>query len=590
MRYELAIALLSMSILASQTNAADDWRTRAERTGYRETSRYDETVAYCRRLDAASPWVTYTSFGRSPEGRDLPLLILSKDGAATADAARRSGRPVVLVQNGIHAGEIAGKEASLALAREIAVTKSLGGLLDHATLLVVPIFNVDGHERVSPYNRINQNGPAEMGWRTTAQNLNINRDYMKLDAPETRAMIALFNEWQPDVYIDNHVTDGADYQYDVAYTLDARGDTAPAVAEWIRGVFQPHVRPALEAGGHVVEAYFELVDGKDVSKGVVFPLLGPRYSNGYGALRNRPTILVETHMLKTFEQRVKAHYDLMVETLREVDRDPVALRAAVRAADEASSAIAGREVAVAYALSRTPRRLTFRGNAYRHELSEISGDVRVIYEKAPRDLELDAFDGVDPTTTVVAPRAYLIPAAWTAVTERLKMHGVRLERLSDPVAVDVEVYRFEKATWSAQPFEGRHRPAFTVVSSRERREVPAGTIVVPTDQPLARLAVHLLEPQAPDSFAAWGFFDAVFEQKEYGEHYAVEALAREMLAKDPALKTEFERRLRTDDAFRADAAARLDFFYRRSPYWDERKDVYPVLRLMGAKPGRTAPF
>lgn len=587
----LLLATIALTSILVEPAGAGDWRTRAERTAFRETSPYEETIAYCRRLDAASPWIAYTTFGRSPEGRDLPLLVLSKDGATTPEAARRAGRPVVLIQNGIHAGEIAGKEASLALAREIAITRSLAPLLDRATILVVPIFNVDGHERSSPYNRINQNGPAEMGWRATAQNYNLNRDYMKLDAPEMRAMLALVDAWRPDLYLDNHVTDGADYQYDLLYTLDARGDVSPPVATWIASTFQPRVRPGLERAGRVVESYFELVDGKDVARGIVFPLLGPRFSNGYAALRNRPAILVETHMLKTFEQRVKAHFDLMVETLREINRDPSALLGAVRRADELSSSIApGSPVALEYSIANRPARLTFRGNAYRHELSEVSGDVRVIYDVTPRDVELDAFSEVDPKTTVAAPRAYVVPRAWTDVVERLRLHGIRLERVLEPMTIDAERYRFENVSFAAQPFEGRHRATYTVRAERGPQRIAAGDVLVPLDQPLARLAIHLLEPQAPDSFAAWGFFSAVFEQKEYGEHYALEALAREMLARDAALRAEFERRLREDAAFRGSAEARLDFFYRRSPYWDARKDVYPVLRLVGAERPRTERF
>jgi hypothetical protein len=321
----LAVAALIPLLLPLIANGAVDWRTVAERTGFRKTSTYDETVDYCRRLDAASPWIRLLTFGRSPEGRDLHLLVLSRDEAFTPEAARRTGQPVLLVQNGIHSGEIDGKEACLALAREIAITKSLEHLLDSAILLVVPIYNVDGHEFSTPYNRFNQKGPEEMGWRATAQHYNLNRDYLKADAPETRALLAMWEAWRPDLFVDTHVTDGADFQYDVLYTMESTGYVAPEIARYVEDVFQPHVRPAMERAGHVARPYFVLRDEKDLSKGISGFIFNPRFSNGWAALRNRPAILVETHMLKSFEVRIKATYDLLVETLREMNRAPGAL-------------------------------------------------------------------------------------------------------------------------------------------------------------------------------------------------------------------------------------------------------------------------
>jgi hypothetical protein len=561
-----------------------DWRTRAEKTGYRETSDYAETVAYCKRLAAASPWVSFSTFGTSPEGRALPLLVLSRDGAFTPHAARATGKAILLVQNGIHSGEIDGKEACLALAREIAITKSLEHLLDSAILVVIPVYNVDGHENASPYKRINQDGPENMGWRATAQNLNLNRDYLKADAPETRALLALFNAWDPDMFVDTHVTDGADFQYDVLYTLESDGYVAPQVAEYVEKVFQPHVKPALEREGHVTRPYFVLRDESDPAKGLAGFVFSPRFSNGYGALRNRPSILVETHMLKSFAVRTKATYDLLVETLREINRDPAALRSAVRAADEASRALgasydAQRLLPLKLRIGDAERTVRYRGNRYRIELSEISGDTRIVYGQEPWDADLPMYDNLEAATSAAPPLGYVVPGAWTEVVDRLVAHGLEVERLATDVTADFETYRLLEPKWAPTPFEGRHPVNYKTVAVTERRTLPAGSVVVRLDQKLSKVAFHLLEPAAPDSLAAWGFFDSIFEQKEYGEGYVLEKLAREMLDKDPALRAEFERRIQSDPAFRGDPEARLDFFYRRSPYWDSRIGAYPVVRV-----------
>jgi hypothetical protein len=588
----LILLVLAMTNASNATTPPPEWRTRAERTAFRETSDYAETVAYCERLAAASPWVRYSTFGTSPEGRPLPLLVVSRDRAFTPEAARKTGKPIVLVQNGIHSGEIDGKEASLALVREIAVTKSLAALVEDAILVVIPIYNVDGHERSSPYNRINQNGPESMGWRATAQGYNLNRDYLKADAPETRALLALFDAWQPHLFVDTHVTDGADFQYDVLYTLEADGYVAPEVGRYVTDVFEPRVRPAMERAGHIVESYFNPRDYADISKGIERMVFTPRFSNGFGALVNRPTILVETHMFKTFERRIDATYDLLVETLRAVNAEPKALVEATRAADAAAARLGGTggDVPLTLEVTDTPRTITFRGVEFRFEESDVSGTRRIVYGDAPRDFEMPRFDELRVTKSVAAPRAYVVPGEWTEVVERLRAHGIALERLEAPVEAELETYRLESPTWSPAPFEGHHPVRFTARAVRERRTLDPGDVVVRLDQPKARLVVHLLEPEAPDSLAAWGFFDTIFEQKEYGEGYVLEKLAREMLANDPALEREFKERLAADPKFAADARARLNFFYRRSPYWDSKLGAYPVVRLTGPLQLKTRPF
>lgn len=514
----------------------------------------------------------------------MPLLVLSRDRAFTPAAARRANKPVVLIQNGIHAGEIDGKEASLALVRDIAVSKQLARLAARATVLVVPIFNVDGHERTSPYNRINQDGPDEMGWRATSQGLNLNRDYMKADAPEMRAMLALINAWNPDLYVDTHVTNGADFQYDVLFTIESNGYVARPIAEYVETVLRPSVRPAVERKGHIVESYFNLRDPADLSKGIERQIFPPRFSNGYGALRNRPVVLVETHMLKSFDVRVRATYDLLVELLEAVNANPVALQTAVATADAETSKDGenydpDRRSTLRLELAPTSRTISFRGVSFTVAPSEVSGTGWISYGASPQNVDIPLFDDVRVSTSVVPPLAYIVPAEWTSVIERLAIHGIRTRKLSRPVRAEFETYRLSQPVWQASPYEGRHPLRFTVVPVTEVRTVPAGSVVVQLDQPAARVAVHLLEPGAPDSLVAWGLFDAIFEQKEYAEGYILEKLAREMLATDPALKAEYEKRLSEDTAFRESPRARLGFFYERSPYRDATIGAYPVVRV-----------
>src|SRR5918997_467309 len=233
-----------------------EWQTRAEKTDYRQTPRYDETIAYSRRLDDASPLIRYQSFGKSGEGRDLPLMIAADGGVFTPEAARSAGKAIVLIQACIHPGDPDGKDAGFALLRDIAITKTRPHLLDHVTVLFIPIYNTDGHERFSPYNRINQNGPAEMGWRATSTNLNLNRDYMKADTPETRAWLRMWSAWNPELFIDCHVTDGADYRYNVTYQYEHHENVSPSVRAWSLEAFG-RIVPATEAAGNLLAPYPE---------------------------------------------------------------------------------------------------------------------------------------------------------------------------------------------------------------------------------------------------------------------------------------------------------------------------------------------
>ncbi len=588
------VFLLFLTLLFCQTNimsqnhkppTSSEWLTHAEKTAYRETPRYAETIEYAKRLDLASPLIKFQSFGRSGEGRELPLLIATEGGTFTPEAARHGGKAVILIQACIHAGEPDGKDAGLALLRDIAITKTQPGLLKNLVVLFIPIYNTDGHERVSPYNRINQDGPAEMGWRTTSTYQNLNRDYMKADTPETRAWLALWNHWKPDLFIDCHVTDGADYQYNITYQHEHHDGIPASVLAWEKSVIDERVAPATEAAGNIVSWYLEFIDNRNLTKGIRDFNGSPRFSTGYTPLRNRPGILIETHMLKPYRPRVIGTYDFLRFTLAEVSRDPQSLLKAVSEADEKTVSDGrtydpARLVPIDFELSDKSTPYHLRAVEFHVEQSDISGAQRVIFGAKPIDLTVPMYNDFRVKTAIAPPLYYIVPSQWKDVIELLKLHGLTFETTKEPRAIVVESYRFVEVRWAGGPFEGRLMPSFKVEVVREQRTFPAGSVIVPLAQEAAKVAINLLEPQAPDSLVHWGFFNATFEQKEYGEDYVVEKLAREMLQKNPALREEYEKKLRSDAAFAANPHARLQFFYRRSPYWDQQMNLYPVGRII----------
>ncbi len=554
---------------------ADRWATPTERSGLTRTPRYDETIAWLRTLEAAKPsQLRLASLGKSPEGRDLWMVIASKEGAFTPDALRATGKPTVFAQAGIHAGEIDGKDAGMMLLRDMTVRGTRADLLAGANFLFVPIYNVDGHERFSDHTRINQRGPIEAGWRTTSQSVNLNRDYAKLDAAESRAMVQALEAWRPDLYLDIHVTDGADYQYDITFGWNQKYALSPAIASWLDGVLQPAAARDLEAMGHIPGPLVQLVDDHDPSKGIIDWTSGPRYSNGYGDARHLPTILVENHSLKPFRQRVLGTYVLLDSVLRTVARDAAGLRRAI-AAD--ATARPG-QIPLEWKPATSPSAwLDFKGVAWRSTPSPISGGPRVEWLGRPETVRLPR-QGMKVTQTASRPSAWWIPPAWPGVIDRLVLQGIQLERLTAPRDVEVEMYRVESPRVESDPYDRLISVMGTFVVEKRRERFPAGSVRVSADQPLAALAALLLEPASPDSFFSWGFFPECLQATEGAEGYVMEPMAERMLAESPALKAEFEKALATDAAFAEDPQARLEWFYRRTPFHDDRLRLYPIAR------------
>ena len=583
-----AFACLAALCVFASANA-EDWTTPAERAQFTTTPSYADTRAYLQRLAEAAPKTIHLSrFGVSPEGRDLMLVVAASGGEFTPQAARASGKTILLVQSGIHAGEIEGKDAALMLLRDLSIKRKYPHLLDDTILVWLPIFNVDGHEHSSPHNRINQNGPAEMGFRATAQNLNLNRDYVKADAPEMRDWLALFDAWQPDLFIDVHTTDGADYQYDLTWYMEQWGPLHHAVQAWQTTAFERDILPTFEKKGHLAAPYLDLVDHRDITKGIANFGSGPRFSTGYVALRNRAALLVETHMLKSYAVRVRATYDFVLATLERLARDDGALHKAIAQADAdtiARGKAGGASLAVAFETSKQSVPFTLKGYAFSQTPSAVSGDTWVQYDpRTPKTYVIPNHRDLVPTQTVTLPAAYLVPAGWPQIADKLREHGIAFARVEHPLHLNVERYQLASPQWKQAPFEGHHMLAdFAQKPESVAMDFASGAILVPLDQPLANVAVNLLEPRAADSLLRWGFLDAIFEQKESPDARVAEKLARDMLAKDPSLKSEFEARLASDADFAKSPEARLAFFYDRSPWYStQRIGQYPVVRLDAA--------
>ena len=575
------------SVRESTAAAPAGWLTAAEKTDFAETGSYDEAVDFYRRLAKSSRYARHEEIGRSSEGRPLYVLIVSRDRAFTPASARRTGKPVVLLQNGIHPGENGGKDAAMLLLRDLLVTRRLGRLLDSVIVLSIPVFNPDGHERVSPWNRINENGPRRMGFRVTARRLNLNRDYLKADTPEMRAWLRMYAAWLPDLLIDNHVTDGGDTQYDLTLASHTEQDIAPPVGGWVKEQFLPELFSRLEALGHVPGFYIE---GRAPGGAPAVMTAAPRYSTGYAAARNRAALLVETHSLKSFRTRVWSHYDLMRAALEIAAEQAQALRRASEEADRRQAAVAP---GAAVFLEGTPagegEPYVLRQVRAERVASPVSGATVVRYTGERIDEKVRLVRTLAAKVAPRAPHGYIVPREWSEVIDLLAAHGVERIRIERELEGEFDTVKFSGVQFAASPFEGRFRVvSFGTATVKARRRIAAGSVYVPVAQRAGKVAMHILEPEAPDSALRWGFFLPVFEQKEYFSEFVFEPFARRMLEADEALRREFEAKLAADAKFAANGRARLMWLYERSPYYEPDKNVYPVLRCDAPPPGLDA--
>jgi len=584
--------------MTSQRPPSDDLLTFAEQSAFKHTGRVDEVESLAQAF--ASTWpdaVRSFEYGRSAEGRPMRALIVSRTGALTAAAIKARDIPLLMLQGGIHPGESDGKDAGFIELRDM--LEGNAAELDDIAILFVPAFNTDGHERFGKWNRPNQVGPEETGWRSTAQNLNLNRDYSKAASPEMQAMLGLLNEWDPLICADMHVTDGADFEPDISIQVEPINQGDPSLFASALQLRDGLVAKLAAQGSLPLSFYPDLYKVDDPSSGFLLTVYGARFSTGYFPARNRFTALVETHSWKDYATRVRVTRNTIAGLVELTARHGQRWLKLARQADTAGLQAAGKDFVLDFASGwREPtpgapdsrdvgdetsvEMIDFRGYAYTRTRSDISGELVTIYDPGtPQVWRVPFRKHVKASLIVTAPkRGYIVPPGYAEVVgEKLRLHGIATEPLFATEALELEVFRASAAEFSASPFEGCMRATLRGEWEREVRPVPGGALLVPIAQPRARLLMALLEPRAPDSLAAWGFFNSWFEAKEYMEPYVAEQIAREMLKSDASLAGEFQARLDRDPGFAASSTARLEFFLRRHASWDERFNLYPVLRL-----------
>ena len=628
--YEPPAAAAAKSLADSTAGVPQDELTTGEKTNWEKTGRYDETVALMNLYAKRSKYIKVISYGLTPEGRTMYAAIVSKDKAFTPEAAHKTDKAIIYIQSGIHSGEIEGKDTAMMLMRDMAVTNHphQAAWLDKAIFIIVPLYEIDGHENRSPYNRAQQQGPDITGTRPQEQQLNLNRDYIKADAPETRNFLKLYNAWLPDFMFDNHVTDGADYQYDVTWDMTHHDDIGPGSRDWVNSRFIPQLNKRMEADGHLVSPYGALRgDGMGFAGGGGSPLappvpgargqnaaapaaggddrarraapagkpgqrdfnvevFSPRYSHFWSGARNRPCLLVETHSLKTAKTRAWSNYDIMVHSIDIVAEDPQALRKAVKDSDAADAAMAGKKdqkIFLGGKTSADSHPIMYHSLKRGSDISPITGKPVQHFTAEKDDFTVQMHDGVDTTAAAPVPLGFLIPAAWSNIADELALQGVTMERTTKDLSDQtLDGWRFADVKKQSYPFEGRTFTDYTVKPVQEKMHMPVGSYYVPMNQPRARIIMAMLHPEAPDALARYGFFDAVVGEGRgrigAGEYLSV-PIATKMAADHPELWKEFQSKVDTDTTFANDPDARLRWWIERSNYQPSAVGRYPIAEV-----------
>lgn len=561
----------SVSLLQSKGPLTTDFELSAGKI----SPNYTDTMAFIDRLVAANPTqFTSKTIGLSKSNRAIKMLVASEQGFFDPEQIANSTKPTILIQAGIHAGEIDGKDATFMLLRDIATGKRRD-ILKNVNILFIPILNVDGHERSSAFNRINQRGPAIMGFRTNANNLNLNRDFTKLDTPEVQSVLKVINAYDPNLYVDIHVTDGADYQYDVTYGYNpVFASESPAISDTLNRYFKPMIDKTLTEQGHIPGPLVFVMDKQEFKSGLAGWVATPRYSNGWGDLKSLPTILVENHSLKPYKQRVLGTYVFLDGAINALASYSDKLVDAVKKEQN----FLPKHLVVKRDYSKTPEYIEFKGIAYTKSLNALSGvdEVSYIGEKLNYS-QLPVYWQRETAHMVEVPKAFYIPPVYTNIIDKLILHGVTVNKLvgknTQPLKMaKVSSYEFDKV-----PFEGRLRV------SAHFNYVPAtnvnleGWFEVNTQQKTGELAVHLLHPEAPDSFFSWGEFNTIFQRTEYMENYALLPYAKNMLEANPKLAAEFNQKIKQDTHFANDPQSRLNWLYEKTPFYDSAYLSYPIL-------------
>ena len=565
----LPLILLSTMALSQQTIF--------EKSNGKETATYFEAIQFYKELFLHSPIIKLETKGQTDAGYPLHLVLISNDKNFDPATWHKKQKVVILINNGIHPGEPDGIDASMMLVRDI-VNKKIA-LPNNVAIGIVPVYNIGGALNRNSFSRVNQDGPTSYGFRGNSQNLDLNRDFTKCDTKNARSFSEIFHYLNPDILVDTHVSDGADYQHTMTLITTQYNKLGEDLGSWVKNTFEPSLFKSMKEKNWDMVHYVNVED-KDPAKGFSQFYDPPRYSSGYAALFNTISFMPETHMLKPYKQRVQSTYDLLLTVIQQAGINAKELLAERKKAIE--NTVQQKSFPLSWKIDTTHfTMIPLKGYEAGYKKSEATNLPVLFYDHNKSfSKEVKYFDTYLPEKFIVKAKAYIIPQGWWAVIDLLKLNNVQMERLKKDSVIEVNAYHIESLKSLPGAYEKHHRNYEVSVSNKkEKIKFLKGDYIINLNQPANRYVTEMLEPTGDDSFFSWNFFDAILQQKEGYSDYRWNDIAEVYLKNNPVLKEKLEAKKQSDSTFAKKSSAQLSFIYKNSPYYEAAHLQYPVYRL-----------
>ena len=543
-----------------------------------QTPTYTELISHYKRLADTYESARLLEYGKSDSGEPIYLFVVSHSGIFDADSIKSAGLATVLINNAIHPGEPCGVDASAKLAEDLLSE----GVIPNTRVVtcIIPAYNIGGMLNRGCCSRANQDGPEEYGFRGNAKNLDLNRDFIKADAENTKAFYRIYHDWKPQIFVDAHSTNGADYPAEMTLINTARSRVEPSMVTFFNSVLSNSIYIGMMREGYSISPYYHTF-GDTITDGFKEYMDTPRYSTGYTTLFNTMGYVSEAHMLKPYPVRVEATYTLLKNIIKFAQINSSAVISVFNNANIEIRRI--KEYGINYKLDTTTRlEVKFESYRKKYRISEVTGLPIHYFDKSIRDTNtIPYYADYKPEKKIQVPRYYVLPQAWRSVKERLDLNQIEYRTLAKDTTMQVELYYISKYETSERPYEGHYFHYNTeVVKDTQVVELQAGDMIIPTDQDGIRYIIESLEPEAEDSFFSWGFFDSILQQKEWFSDYVFEPKAKQILTENPKLKADFEQKKKNDKEFASNSWAMLYYIYANSKFYEKTHNRYPIFRVM----------
>lgn len=565
--------------LATTAQTKTDFTTPFEKSNGLNTATYQETISFYEKLAKVYPEISIKAMGLTDSGKPLHLVIFSADKEFDFDKIHKSKKNIILINNGIHPGEPDGIDASMMLLRDIVQNKRLKKSFENIVIAIIPIYNIGGSLNRNATTRVNQNGPTSYGFRGNARNFDLNRDFIKNDTKNAQSFAEIFHLVKPDVFIDNHVSNGADYQYTLTHLFTQHNKLGGNLGNYLHNKMMPEMLADLHKKGIDATPYVNVFN-QVPEIGFSQFMDSPRYSTGYTTLFNTLGMMVETHMLKDYKPRVEVTYELMLSALNFIQKNGTNIKTVRQNAFD--KILKEKTYPLTWEIDSTKTStLQFKGFEGRYIKSDVTGLKRLkYYRDKPFTKPVTYYDYFKPKSSVAIPKAYVIPQGFWPIIARLKHNKVAMTQLEKDSLIQIEVYHIADYKTRKNAYEGHYLHYNTqTTTSIETIRVKKGDYLIPLMPYTARYVLETLEPTAPDSFFNWNFFDTILQQKEGFSPYVFEDLAVEILKNNPQLKSDFEAKKKTNAKFAANWYAQLSYIYNHSKYKEPAFLRYPVYRI-----------